>query len=686
MHDEVRDRALQVRDLIIQAVEEAEIPESMFAEYKQIWTEKLSGTEQKPVRLHAVSTRLLFEALCFAGQIIMGRLSQLYVVSRSDSESRAKAAIEAFNGDLYVALVSRLREPVFSVLSDFETGLPLDAAERLQRYLELVTPQDEVMYLAVALGSAFHFHEPGEAVPIAAHFAGVLAELAGAALRQVFGPPKGAFGGRSARLIDYYEVLQVSRDAEPEVIDMAYKALVKKHHPDVGGDVERMKLINEAYHVLRDPGRRKVYDRQLSEETAEREASASREASAPRSSEESRDAGRPGTSARRSSGTVGESGSAEAGYPSNTQLAAVTVMVGFLILMGVIWAFASQISQQTPGNGTAAQSQSTSADNSSTSTTATKLSVIKPSTVPGSTNVAPDLKENEILVGVPSVAALKIRRGPGSSWDEVAVLSNRGAMELQALSGDWFYGWAWPDQNSKSPVEGWASRLYLELYVFNTQTQKYTLRSHAPSGAASKQTGSGTQAGQGTSTAQETFGFGSSKDEVRSIMGTPTAIYSGLNQWSYGLSSVTFDGTVVSGWDNTGHNLKVYVGSRDPSAPSITLGSTMDQVILAMGTPSSVYPGLHQWSYGLSTVNFSGGVVNGWNNIGGNLKVFLGVRDPTAPAFSVGSTKAEVLAAMGTPTAIWPGLNTWDYELSSVSFTGDLVSGWNDISKILKIR
>lgn len=67
---------------------------------------------------------------------------------------------------------------------------------------------------------------------------------------------------------DYYAVLQVHPDAEHEVIEAAYRQLMKKHHPDLaGGDPRRIaeyearaKAINEAFGVLRDPERRRRYD------------------------------------------------------------------------------------------------------------------------------------------------------------------------------------------------------------------------------------------------------------------------------------------------------------------------------------------------------------------------------------------------------------------------------------------
>lgn len=59
---------------------------------------------------------------------------------------------------------------------------------------------------------------------------------------------------------DLYEVLQVRRSAEPEVIRAAYRALARKHHPDFGGSPERMATINDAWAVLGNQARRAAYD------------------------------------------------------------------------------------------------------------------------------------------------------------------------------------------------------------------------------------------------------------------------------------------------------------------------------------------------------------------------------------------------------------------------------------------
>lgn len=65
-----------------------------------------------------------------------------------------------------------------------------------------------------------------------------------------------------------YEILQVDPRAEPEVLEAAFRRLARKYHPDVShttDSVERMKELNAAYQILRDPGRRADYDRALLE-------------------------------------------------------------------------------------------------------------------------------------------------------------------------------------------------------------------------------------------------------------------------------------------------------------------------------------------------------------------------------------------------------------------------------------
>lgn len=67
---------------------------------------------------------------------------------------------------------------------------------------------------------------------------------------------------------NYYEILEVDKNASKEIIDKAYKTLAKKYHPDLQtNDVkifeEKMKKINEAYAVLTNEEQREAYDQQL---------------------------------------------------------------------------------------------------------------------------------------------------------------------------------------------------------------------------------------------------------------------------------------------------------------------------------------------------------------------------------------------------------------------------------------
>jgi len=66
--------------------------------------------------------------------------------------------------------------------------------------------------------------------------------------------------------VDYYAVLQVHPRAIPEVIDKAYRVLVRQYHPDVHPPDKRswahsrMALLNVAYDILSDPATRAEYD------------------------------------------------------------------------------------------------------------------------------------------------------------------------------------------------------------------------------------------------------------------------------------------------------------------------------------------------------------------------------------------------------------------------------------------
>ena len=61
--------------------------------------------------------------------------------------------------------------------------------------------------------------------------------------------------------MNYYETLNVSKNATPEEIKKSYRKLVKEHHPDkTGGDDTQFKKISEAYETLSDSVKKEQYD------------------------------------------------------------------------------------------------------------------------------------------------------------------------------------------------------------------------------------------------------------------------------------------------------------------------------------------------------------------------------------------------------------------------------------------
>jgi hypothetical protein len=66
---------------------------------------------------------------------------------------------------------------------------------------------------------------------------------------------------------DLYDVLGVARDADSDEIKRAYRAAVKKFHPDAEGNSYFFRLIQQAYETLSDPARRANYDRTGREQT-----------------------------------------------------------------------------------------------------------------------------------------------------------------------------------------------------------------------------------------------------------------------------------------------------------------------------------------------------------------------------------------------------------------------------------
>jgi curved DNA-binding protein CbpA len=65
---------------------------------------------------------------------------------------------------------------------------------------------------------------------------------------------------------NYYEILQLQPFANPALVIAAYRILSKLYHPDTAkeeADLEKFRLLQEAYDVLNDPKRRREYDSEL---------------------------------------------------------------------------------------------------------------------------------------------------------------------------------------------------------------------------------------------------------------------------------------------------------------------------------------------------------------------------------------------------------------------------------------
>ncbi len=172
------------------------------------------------------------------------------------------------------------------------------------------------------------------------------------------------------------------------------------------------------------------------------------------------------------------------------------------------------------------------------------------------------------------------------------------------------------------------------------------------------------------------FTLGSSERQVLDVQGRPTQILG--DTWIYGVSEVNFKNGAVCGYNNFDGALRVRLDpgvSRGVATGYITIGSTERQVLLVQGTPTRIRG--NRWYYGFAEVRLENGLVVGYDNYFGTLKMRLVPSSPPGPGkktfFTKGSTPDEVLAVQGTPTAVHP--NRWSYNFDYVIFRNGKVRG-----------
>ena len=186
------------------------------------------------------------------------------------------------------------------------------------------------------------------------------------------------------------------------------------------------------------------------------------------------------------------------------------------------------------------------------------------------------------------------------------------------------------------------------------------------------------------------FTIGSTEEEVIAVMGTPTSVhdYSSFKTLYFGSSTVTIKRGRVSEYSNSG-GLKVRLQSTASSLGYFTIGSTEDEVIAVMGTPTSVhdYSSFKTLYFGSSTVTIKRGRVSEYSNSGG-LKVRLQSTTSLLGYFKIGSTEDEVIAVMGTPTSIhdYSSFKTLYFGSATVTIKSGRVSEYSNSGGRLKVK
>ncbi|MBZ4644666.1 MAG: hypothetical protein JG777_155 [Clostridia bacterium] len=252
---------------------------------------------------------------------------------------------------------------------------------------------------------------------------------------------------------------------------------------------------------------------------------------------------------------------------------------------------------------------------------------------------------NMIPIGMVNSQGLNFREDHNTRSHIIKVLFQDEKLQIYGEYKGWYFCSA---VVNKEPIYGWCSKNYIVLE--NIDIINNAISKNTPTAENSQ-----ISSAEGHTVQDDRFfSLGSKDTEVKSIMGTPTKIdnYTYWEDWYYKDSMIKIANQKVVGWDNKG-NLKVFIGSKEANAPAITLDSTAEDVIKAAGTPKKIdnYTYWEDWYYKDSTIKIVNNKVVGWDNRG-NLDIFIGSKEPNAPAITLNSTIKDVIKAKGTPTKI----------------------------------
>ncbi|MCZ8514351.1 DnaJ domain-containing protein [Paenibacillus filicis] len=447
---------------------------------------------------------------------------------------------------------------------------------------------------------------------------------------------------------DYYNILGVHQTASNEEIKKAFRSKAKHKHPDSGGLENEFILLKQAYDTLTDQSKRIEYDKEFNTY---------------------RETYRKNDSNSNINNVIVSSGSDNAPSKKFQMINLVKYVGAFSVLIGIVVMFFAFLNNAITSKAHVLSSveQKQWIENDK---------ILKTEPQPTADKIEGKQSENNVPKKESQTSAVNESKEP-----KLDAQSSKPQIEGK-IEGN-------PSKNNIPQKEPQTSAVNEgKEPKLEAQSSKPPIQTTEPKPSKAETKNEVTTVE--TRAQEDTIQRGTSKETVKAIMGTPTRILDvgPIATWYYGRSTVTFTNDRVTGWDNSGGNLKLVQASTE-SGGSLSTGSTTNDVKAIMGTPTRILDvgPIATWYYGRSTVTFTNDRVTGWDNSGGNLKLEQ-TSTESGGTFSTGSTTKDVKAIMGTPTRILDvgPIATWYYGRSTISFTNDKVSGWDNSGNNLKLR